>query len=152
MFEEYIRRFSRSRFWISKRDAPDLLGSRVSAGIVSPAPIQFERQAGQRPRLTYPPEIGESPMRKILAGFAGALVLAIVAFAPSSASAGWGWRGAGVSINIGPRYPYAYRPYGYRPYYRPYGYYGYRAYRPYRYGYRRPYVGRRYVYRGWPRW
>lgn len=48
MFEEYIRRFSRSRFWISKRDAPDLLGSRVSAGIVSPAPIQFERQAGQR--------------------------------------------------------------------------------------------------------
>ena len=63
----------------------------------------------------------------------GALVLAVVTLAPSSAEAGWrrgGWRGPGVSVYVGPRLgwyapryrawgPYAYGyPYGYYPYWR----------------------------------
>jgi hypothetical protein len=64
----------------------------------------------------------------------GALVLAFVMIAPSSAEAGWRrggyWRGPGVGIYVGPRYgwyapryrywgPYAYGyPYAYYPYWR----------------------------------
>ena len=63
----------------------------------------------------------------------GALVLAVVTLAPSSAEAGWrrgGWRAPGVNVYVGPRWgwyapryrawrPYAYGyPYGYYPYWR----------------------------------
>ena len=71
----------------------------------------------------------------------GALVLAFVTLSPNEAEAGWrrGW-GWGPRVPVGPRYGwYGYRYY--RPYYRPYAYYGY----PYGYY---PYWRGRY-WRGW---
>lgn len=67
----------------------------------------------------------------------GALALAIVTIAPSSAEAGWRrWaRGPGVSVYVGPRWGY-YPP---RRYYRPY--------RPHRY-----YYPRGYPYAYYPYW
>jgi hypothetical protein len=73
----------------------------------------------------------------------GALVLAFVTLSSNAAEAGWrrGWGGGpGVNVYVGPRYGwYGYRYY--RPYYRPYAYYGY----PYGYY---PYWRGRY-WRGW---
>ena len=73
----------------------------------------------------------------------GALVLAFVTLSPNAAEAGWrrGWDwGWGPRVYVGPRYGwYGYRYY--RPYYRPYAYYGY----PYGYY---PYWRGRY-WRGW---
>jgi hypothetical protein len=66
---------------------------------------------------------------------AGALALALVSLAPSSAEAGWRrgyWGGPGVSVYVGPRYGW----YGPRRYWRPrypvgypYAYYPYWRYR-----------------------
>lgn len=47
MFKDYIRSLSQSRFWISKRDTSDLLGSRVSAVIVSPASFKSKPKPGK---------------------------------------------------------------------------------------------------------
>jgi len=67
---------------------------------------------------------------------AGALLIAFIAVAPSTADAGWRrWGGPGVNVYVGPRWGGS----G--------GYYGPRYYQPYRYAY-----GYGYPYASYPYW